>query len=152
MAPMPRIYDEPFADSSQIPTLMVCGLTKQHVTVVLSGDGGDELFAGYSRYSYTLEQTFGGQCAPRPAWRRALERVPLLRQIETRLAHPKAEEDSNGANAFYRSILSHWHSPEAVVCGAQEDATHLTNASIPTQMPNTMAPPIKHHTRIQRCK
>lgn len=66
---MPQVYDEPFADSSQFPMIAVSAFAKKSVTVALSGDGGDELFAGYTRYQWAND-----------TWRRVAEKPELLRQ------------------------------------------------------------------------
>lgn len=67
---LPALYDEPFADASQIPTYLVSRLARQEVTVVLTGDGGDELFAGYRRYQSALKN-----------WKKVVKISPLLRQL-----------------------------------------------------------------------
>ena len=77
------IYDEPFADSSAIPTYRVCGLARKRVTVALSGDGGDESLAGYRRYRWHMHEELMRRAVPSPI------RRPLFRLLGN--AYPKAD-------------------------------------------------------------
>ncbi|UCG74016.1 MAG: asparagine synthase (glutamine-hydrolyzing) [Chromatiales bacterium] len=74
VAKLPSIYDEPFADTSQIPTYLVAHMARQHVTVVLSGDGGDETFGGYKHYAEGLAH-WGRLAAVPASLRRAAARA-----------------------------------------------------------------------------
>ena len=131
-------YDEPFADSSQIPTYLVSKLARAEVTVALSGDGGDELFAGYNRYAggHTAWRRLRRLPAPLralvghgiravspPAWDRIASVVPAnLRpnNVGDR-AHKLADLlDAPDGGVFYRRLVSLWDEPAALVPGAVE--------------------------------
>lgn len=133
---LPAIWDEPFSDSSQIPTLLLSRLTRQHVTVSLSGDGGDELFCGYNRYAsgYALWSrlkklplparqalAWSMRHTPRAAAELAERLLPRrfgVQNIPDRL--PKLAEVLSQPNdrEYYRDLISHWREPEAVVLGS----------------------------------
>ena len=142
---LPNIYDEPFADSSQVPTTLVCKLAKKHVKVCLSGDAGDELFYGYDRYKWlkrmiqlpstgrrflsTILQMFPPK---------ALDRfhqiggpvLPGLSGID--MFGDKVHKFANiikGRNTgeVYNRLLSVWHSEEQVVLGAECESGHAAH-------------------------
>jgi asparagine synthase (glutamine-hydrolysing) len=75
---LPQIYDEPFADSSQIPTYLVSRMAREHVTVALSGDAGDELFCGYSRYQMTQDLWRKLGLMPHPARKMMAKGITFL--------------------------------------------------------------------------
>jgi len=151
---LPHWYDEPFADSSQLPTALVCEMTRRHVTVVLSGDGGDELFAGYSRYALALEMlNKASQASGRlhKALARRLLAAPagLLDRIETslparwrkcslgsRVRQVNATIFGDDPNVLYRRMLSHWQEPKELVIGANETKGILWDEDLQRTVPN----------------
>lgn len=138
-----EIYDEPFGDSSQIPTCLVSEMTRRHVTVALSGDGGDEVFAGYNRYGQGLALAKMIRALPKPM-RQVLagaitavspgiwDFVSLVvpKQIRPRLAGDKIHklagvlpEDTVG---FYRHLITQWPEASSLVeyAAAPDDSLH----------------------------
>ena len=120
---LPVIFDEPFADPSQIPTWHVSRLARKHVTVALSGDGGDEAFAGYSRYARA--QRLANMILKLPYGLRQAAAVILAGH--EKLAAGLGARDIDG---LYRVMMSYWLYPETVVIGAREVSFPMTEPAV----------------------
>ena len=145
---LPTLYDEPFSDSSQIPTFLVSQLARQHVTVSLSGDAGDELFCGYDRYKLTamlwhflatvpmplrkLVQQILTSVPPETLNRMAgamgslLPRSVRMMNVGDKLHKGADVLTSDSANALYLALVSHWRDPAFFVLRGHEPPTLLT--------------------------
>jgi asparagine synthase (glutamine-hydrolysing) len=146
---LPQLYDEPFADSSQIPTYLVCQAARRNVTVALSGDAGDELFGGYNRYFWaerkwnrvswmppSLRQALGTtlQQLPTERWDTLGRMLPGSRGI-ARLgdkAHKMAHrmKTVNSLDDLYRSLVTEWPKDVELVNGAARLPTKLGDTSL----------------------
>lgn len=150
---LPDWFDEPFADSSQMPTYLVSEMTRRHVTVALSGDGGDEMFAGYNRYTWgdrvwrrsgwMPQQIRNGLAglltAPPPAaWDRMFQLAPA------RLRPPEAGDKlykfadalaAAGPDDLYRRMVTQWSEP-GLVEGAAEPGGEIWDDTVSRDLPD----------------
>lgn len=144
------IYDEPFADSSQIPTILISRLAREHVTVSLSGDGGDELFSGYKRYDATmatwrsigwlpsvvrstLSALLGGVAdvfttIADPVFGKIYDRFGVAGNRGNELRRAAMVLRTANREDLYRYMMSHWKDGAALVKGVAGEAQSLLAA------------------------
>ena len=141
---LPMLYDEPFSDSSQIPTFLVSQMTRQHVTVSLSGDGGDELFGGYNRYQMTSGLWSKIGRLPLPLRHLVAKGLRTLapeqwNQISKWIPGAARYADFGGkihkgagvlasqtSDELYLNLITHWPDPSSLVINGIEPPTQIT--------------------------
>ncbi|WP_026606747.1 asparagine synthase (glutamine-hydrolyzing) [Methylocapsa acidiphila] len=145
---LPALYDEPFSDSSQIPTYLVSQMARKHVTVSLSGDAGDELFGGYTRYLLARTLWAWAGKLPGPArckvasflsaaspsfWDKIYEKASHILPQRFRSTHfghkiHKLAEifSATSADDIYDGLISHWRRPTDTVMGATESPSLMS--------------------------
>ena len=155
---LPSMYDEPFSDSSQIPTYLVSKLARKKVTVALSGDGGDELFGGYGRYLTTKRIWDFLSIFPRPARRiagktigmlppRVFDRmygmfkplIPVQKRHEAfgdKVSKLAPYVASGNRESLYHRMLTYWDPPSEVLLNSAEPATVLESIADASFLPN----------------
>jgi asparagine synthase (glutamine-hydrolysing) len=125
---LPAMYDEPFADSSQIPTFLVSQMARRHVTVALSGDGGDEIFGGYARYAQARD--LWGTTSRVPGALRALAGA-VLEPLATQTGRFEITSQllrQPSPLAAYELLMSQWSRPSRLVLGGTEPAARKLSA------------------------
>jgi len=150
---LPAMYDEPFADSSQIPTRLVCQAARSRVTVALSGDAGDELFGGYNRYFWGqrvwnrmkwipqgLRRGVAGGVArvPMPAWDalgRALPGAHGVARLGDKVHKLAKLTAATSLDDLYRGLVTEWPQAADVVRGAGRLPTRLDDAALVAGVP-----------------
>lgn len=150
---LPDYYDEPFADSSQIPTYLVSKMTRDHVTVALSGDGGDELFGGYTRYFTAQKYAKTLYSIPKPlrqigsgmihslspkTWDKLFNLVPASKRpsLPGDKLYKLAGVITGDQDDCYRRLISHWEHPDQVVLGASEPKGLVWDQTVKERVPN----------------
>ena len=154
---MPEWHDEPFADSSAMPTWLVSKLARDHVTVALSGDGGDEVFFGYNRYSAApaawakakavpsaVRSLAAGslKAVPTGAWDTLSALVPENRRPKMAgdKLHKLASVLSSGTeDDAYRALVSHWPDPESLSGTAEPELDMWRGGSVLPDFAERMA-------------
>ena len=146
---LPEWFDEPFADASQIPTYLVAELTRKHVTVALTGDGGDEVFGGYNRYYWVPWLAHALRLVRRPLRQRAAHALQRVRpqvwdhmfacvpagwrpvQPGDKLHKLAKLLEAPDTNALYRRLISQWHEPHNIVTRGTEREDAVSDPTIP---------------------